>query len=112
VPRSLHKKLVDLAARENVSLNQLVTSLLAESVGTRHAIGAVEKKAQCDWRDIVHFAPSNWRLERSPLKAGTVATFLRLSSEHLPSRASVTEYEYGEETRRHCAVVRGVPADA
>jgi antitoxin HicB len=33
VPRSLHKKLVARAAREGVSLNQLVTSLLAECVG-------------------------------------------------------------------------------
>jgi len=33
VPRSLHKKLVARAEREGVSLNQLVTSLLAECVG-------------------------------------------------------------------------------
>ena len=37
VPKSLHKKLVSLAKRENVSLNQLVTSLLAEGVGLRRA---------------------------------------------------------------------------
>jgi antitoxin HicB len=36
VPRSLHKKLVDLAKREKVSLNQLVTTFLAEAVGIRH----------------------------------------------------------------------------
>jgi|SRR5271166_1154052 len=33
VPRSLHKKLAARAEREGVSLNQLVTSLLSESVG-------------------------------------------------------------------------------
>jgi len=32
-PRSLHKKLVELAEREDVSLNQLVTSMLSEAVG-------------------------------------------------------------------------------
>ena len=32
VPRSLHKKLVVLAKREGVSLNQLVTSILSEGV--------------------------------------------------------------------------------
>lgn len=35
VPRSLHKKLVTLAKRESVSLNQLVASILAEAVGAR-----------------------------------------------------------------------------
>lgn len=32
VPRSLHQRLARLAKRENVSLNQLVTSLLSEAV--------------------------------------------------------------------------------
>lgn len=35
VPRTLHKRLTDLAKREGVSLNQLVTSVLAEAVGQR-----------------------------------------------------------------------------
>ena len=35
VPRTLHRKLVQLARRENSSLNQLVTSLLGEAVGQR-----------------------------------------------------------------------------
>ena len=35
VPRSLHKKLVSTAKREGVSLNQLVTSVLAAAVGKR-----------------------------------------------------------------------------
>jgi antitoxin HicB len=35
VPRSLHDKLKRLAETEGVSLNQLVTSVLAESVGKR-----------------------------------------------------------------------------
>jgi antitoxin HicB len=33
VPRSLHKDLTEMAAEEGVSLNQLVTTVLAESVG-------------------------------------------------------------------------------
>jgi antitoxin HicB len=37
VPRTLHEKLKQLAAQEGVSLNQLVTSVLAESVGKRVA---------------------------------------------------------------------------
>lgn len=35
VPRSLHKKLTRLATAEEVSLNQLVTAILAEAVGTK-----------------------------------------------------------------------------
>ena len=33
VPRSLHGRLVQMARKENVSLNQLVTSLLAQAAG-------------------------------------------------------------------------------
>src|SRR3990172_6216892 len=35
VPRTLHRDLIRLAKREKVSLNQLVTSILAEAVGAR-----------------------------------------------------------------------------
>ena len=37
VARTLHQKLVSLAKRENVSLNQFVASVLAEAVGVRRA---------------------------------------------------------------------------
>lgn len=37
VPKGLHKKLSSIAKREGVSLNQLVTSILAEAVGLRRA---------------------------------------------------------------------------
>jgi antitoxin HicB len=41
VPRSLHRKLAELAKQEGVSLNQLITSILAEAVGRcRQPIGA------------------------------------------------------------------------
>jgi antitoxin HicB len=39
VPRSLHKKLVEMADREEISLNQLVTSILSEAVGRRSGAG-------------------------------------------------------------------------
>lgn len=35
VPRTLHRDLIRLAQREQVSLNQLVTSLLSEALGAR-----------------------------------------------------------------------------
>lgn len=36
-PRSLHAKLVAAAKKEEVSLNQLVTSILSEAIGKRHS---------------------------------------------------------------------------
>lgn len=42
VPRKLHLDLVRLAKHENVSLNQLVTSLLSEAVTVRSCVHAVE----------------------------------------------------------------------
>jgi len=38
VPRTLHKKLTDLAHREGVSLNQYVVSVLAERVGAQTSV--------------------------------------------------------------------------
>ena len=35
VPKSLHARLVDRAAREGVSLNTLVTAMIAEGLGSR-----------------------------------------------------------------------------
>ena len=64
VPRTLHKRLVDAAKKDGVSLNQLVTSLLASSlmarsvaeylggtVATHHPVFHTlwERNAQVDW---------------------------------------------------------------
>jgi antitoxin HicB len=38
VPRSLHKSLIEIAEREGVSLNQLVTIALAEAAGRKAAV--------------------------------------------------------------------------
>ncbi len=38
VPRSLHRKLVSLAKRENTSLNQLVVSILSTHVGSTASV--------------------------------------------------------------------------
>lgn len=42
VPRRLHKGLVDLARRDNVSLNQLVTAMLSEAITVRSCAHAFE----------------------------------------------------------------------
>jgi predicted RNase H-like HicB family nuclease len=52
VPRTLHRKLTDLAQREGVSLNQYVVSVLAEAVGAQTAPVAapnvVSRRSQLD----------------------------------------------------------------
>jgi antitoxin HicB len=47
VPKTLHQKLVSLAKRENVSLNQLVTFILAEAIGTKR----VDQPETHHWMD-------------------------------------------------------------
>jgi predicted RNase H-like HicB family nuclease len=42
VPRRLHKELAAAAKRENVSLNQLVTSMLSEALGAGNCVRALE----------------------------------------------------------------------
>jgi antitoxin HicB len=43
VPRSLHQKLARLAEEEGVSLNQLVTGMLAEQLGVRTTRRSIEQ---------------------------------------------------------------------
>jgi predicted RNase H-like HicB family nuclease len=92
VPRRLHRGLVDLARRENISLNQLVTSMLSEALTVRWCANAFEailaskqSKAfsgsgwmiDCQWwgRDVVaHQAPGNW--STFPLPHGDVMEIL------------------------------------
>jgi antitoxin HicB len=58
IPRSLHQKLVQLAKKENVSLNQLVTSILAEAVETKAWVDVTRKHAATNpllaWLDPSH----------------------------------------------------------
>lgn len=43
VPRSLHRQLTQMAKKEGVSLNQLVTSMLSQQTGSQVVIKAVEQ---------------------------------------------------------------------
>jgi predicted RNase H-like HicB family nuclease len=43
LPKSLHRRLAEAAAREDVSLNQLVVALLAEGLGSRTALAAARE---------------------------------------------------------------------
>jgi antitoxin HicB len=45
VPKSLHSRLVTRAEQEGVSLNTLVTAMIAEGLGTRKASGGRSRRA-------------------------------------------------------------------
>src|ERR1700687_2811649 len=59
VPRSLHKKLSELAKREGVSLNQLVSGVLAEAVGRRDAV-VIDSPNVCEVR-MTESPGSGWQ---------------------------------------------------
>lgn len=46
IPESLHKKVRELAKRENTSINQLITSALAEKISALDTEEYIEKRAQ------------------------------------------------------------------
>lgn len=46
MPRTLHQKLAGWAAVENVSLNTLIVTLLAEGIGARGELPAIEVRAR------------------------------------------------------------------
>jgi predicted RNase H-like HicB family nuclease len=110
VPRSLHKKLVELAGREKVSLNQLVTSILAESVGQRAAAAA--QRDACAWDACQRsWYQVDWEPERASETSFLAMQFLRQWSESLPSRVLIGS-EYGDEAERHRRFVRPISANA
>ncbi len=105
VPKSLHKKLSALAKAERVSLNQLVTSILAEAVGAKATLMKwTEIEIEDPWP-----APSGagWNLPRSPAGArGTHIAVLHVLGKKkgktaTPVAVSETEqHDYEEELAR------------
>jgi antitoxin HicB len=63
VPRSLHKGLTEMANKEGVSLNQLVTSILAEAIGRRSLARGVILQTQ---PEEFHWTPLRWHHHRTP----------------------------------------------
>lgn len=59
VPRTLHKRLATLAEKEGVSLNQLVTSIIAEAVGVRDHIRPISSGKSYTARQVWSLI-SNW----------------------------------------------------
>ncbi len=53
VPRSLHKKLIEAAKRDGVSMNQYCTSLLAEGIGLKQIPAIVSRELVLQLKSIV-----------------------------------------------------------
>lgn len=76
VPRTIHKRLTDLARKEEVSLNQLVLSILSEALSLRTAHSEAPSNSPKDrksariwdvWQD-----PGLWDREKDPLRKGAI----------------------------------------
>jgi antitoxin HicB len=72
MPRTLHQKLAGRARMENVSLNTLMVSLLAESIGAMEELPLVERKARQPKRVAVR-PPAGLQSERAASAGGDAA---------------------------------------
>ena len=92
VPRSLHAGLIELAKREDTSLNQLVTTMLAEGITRMRAISDF-KSRDLDWTphlrvlELARFGAAfhqtrygaeQWSLEGATIDAGMATRALNL----------------------------------
>ena|ERR1039458_6279981 len=113
VPRSLHKGLTEMAEKEGVSLNQLVTSILAEAVGRRSSARGVILQTQpqeshwallnAHWRTHRGYDFLDWEVKqhRSAL-ATQLNDILILSSNvsSLPNKMDETHFKVIERAKK------------
>jgi antitoxin HicB len=107
VARSLHGKLVALAKREKVSLNQLVTSMLAEAVGARKTderhIGVPVRDFAEHWTSgimgplEVKELTRGWKVIDVPSSSGMLTSTLKIMGRQIPNRGKLDlkEFTYG-----------------
>jgi antitoxin HicB len=116
VSRSLHRALTLLAETEDVSLNQLVATILAEAVGRRRAIASARfVRAQMvsshlrhhlsGYHDLWHHHPPKWTTfgSNDPIDVLSVSGFRFCASapdlkEEVPFRPLTKKEDFGEVT--------------
>jgi antitoxin HicB len=91
VPRTLHKKLVRAAEDEDVSLNQLVTSMLSEAVGGRTMAqsmfvhyGASSAWPLDTWEPVLQLGGCEWRIEPPPQRERDLILALNVAKRIVP----------------------------
>jgi antitoxin HicB len=112
VPRSLHKKLVELAKRDKVSLNQLTTSILSEAVGIRKApqeeptlikyVAAVSRlhthlKAVPEVATVV----GDWDIKQTHSRPFPARNVVKILGQGLPNQIEIKDTTYGEKQTKH-----------
>jgi antitoxin HicB len=63
MPRSLHQKLAGRALMENVSLNTLMVTLLAEGIGAKRELPLIEARGRGPKRRVSRVVSSQWSVE-------------------------------------------------
>jgi antitoxin HicB len=114
VPRSLHQRLVKMAKREGVSLNQLVTSMLSNAASSRAVEKVVEdllarfvgptarsfasyQHAHGNW-DALILEPGNadeldWSMDRTPVDPLMLCSVARMMPKHLRVKHAIEAIE-------------------
>ena len=105
VPRSLHKKLAELAKKEGVSLNQLTTSVLAEAVGKRYEPNrpsAHSEGADFFWLNSPHYGSfiAEWKLPQVKIFDLDLVDTLAGTVSSLPNQISEFDFKITEEYAR------------
>jgi|ERR1700722_13393528 len=97
VPRTLHKKLVKAAKDEDVSLNQLVTSMLSEAIGTRTGtqamamrFGALSTWPSDTWEPNINIG-GEWLLEATGERKADLVHAL-ITAKRIVPRLAATKF--------------------
>lgn len=117
VPRTLHRRIVQIAKHERASLNQWVTSVLAEAVGTRKAfplpgvdtahslVSHARDVAGRFYRDTVIYGLSepytNWEFKSHAPRGVPAIGLVRLLRKSVPDNAKIKDVEYGSAQEKH-----------
>ncbi|HZP64120.1 MAG TPA: type II toxin-antitoxin system HicB family antitoxin [Terriglobales bacterium] len=108
VPRSLHKKLVELAKAEEVSLNQLITSILAEAVGRRSgapaSLGPVHA-TELVWclSDPEDASTSEWNIQHAAVNRRNTLDVLSATVSRLPDEMDENDFRKIEDFKGRLA---------
>lgn len=93
VPRSLHRRLVQMAKAEGVSLNQLVTSMLSERLSTRAVERSMEQLIANHLTSkperFLHYWDKDAWLPGEPINVRNVVSFDSAMAKVIPNRVEV-----------------------
>jgi len=103
VPRSLHAKLTTIARREGASLNQLVTTFLAEAVGMRSRPSKAPRvRTGWSWTETREGKRSGaYVVQHHPAGAPSASMYLNEFRRKIPETVGVGETDFEKEKYAH-----------